>query len=172
MRYAIITLCAALLGFAAFMAIGALRPSATSSLLNSVPSAAELKAMEAQATEACRCARRLKDKDPGREACWSAFEASIKRYDHSESAAACLPLSPSRVCFGESADSCVMREYGGGACTAAEARTLEAVWANAIDFDDEKSYDIAGKRMEEAVQAFIRGEKVKTSPPSGPTCSG
>ena len=172
MRYAIIALCAVLLAFAGFVAIGAMRLSTTEHLLNSVPNPAELKAMEAQATKACRCARKLKDKDPGRDACWSKFKRNVDQFAHSEMAAACLPLSTSVICFGNGVERCITNDFGGGACTAEEARTLEAVWANSIHDDDPKSFELAEKRMNEAVQSFIRGEKVATSAPSGATCSG
>ena len=173
MRYVIIILCGVLLAFAAFVAIDAMSPDERRpSILNSIPNAAELKAMEAQAADACRCARKLEPNDPGRTACWSKFQASISRFPHSEMVAACMPLSPSKVCFGEGVEHCITNDYGGGACTSEEARTLEAVWGTAVRDDDPKSFELADQKMKEAVQAFIRGEKPAVSAPAGATCTG
>lgn len=136
------------------------------------PSNAELRAMEAQAGDACRCARRLKPGDPAREACWSGLQRNIDRFEHSEAMYACAPLAPSDICFGQGEGRCISKEYGGGACTSEEARILEAIFAETIREDVPKSAELANKRMGEAVQSFIRGEKVAVWPSSGPSCSG
>lgn len=144
-----------------------------------VPTRAELTRFQAQAENACRCARLLPEGDGGRQACWQDFERSIARYEHNDSAMPCMPLSSTHVCFGggdlsvsSNSNTCVVRDPGGGACTAEEAQTLDRIWSDAMrNSADPQASQRANARMNAAVQAFIRGERV--SRPRAPAgCSG
>lgn len=131
-----------------------------------LPSSGEMQLMESQAQEACRCERRLPEGHSARDACWAEFNRSIDRFSYSESSSMCIPLSTTLVCFGEGFHNCIVKEHGGGACTAEEARILESIWTRWAG-DDQASWDRAGERMREAVEAFIRGERVAMAGPAG-----
>jgi len=81
----------------------------------------------------------------------------------------CMPISPELVCFDETAavdHRCIVRSYGGDACTAEEARILETIWY------EEEDHPTPGRdRWAEAVQAFIRGDRV-AAPRSSGACTG
>ena len=121
--------------------------------------------LKSRALEACRCARRM-EAGSQREACWAQFEAHVDRYEHSDVDTYCHPISPSSVCFGGGPENCIVREYGSGACTLDEARTLEAIWSRHSG-PDQPSQERAGMLMNEAVQGFIRGDPVPPSRSSG-----
>ena len=79
---------------------------------------AEIRLLEQQSVEACRCARRLPTGSPQRETCWSRFNRDLARYQHSTADTMCMPISPELVCFGGTgaADSrCIVKSYGGEA---------------------------------------------------------
>lgn len=86
-----------------------------------------------------------------------------------------MPLAPTLVCFGNSSghQECIIRDHDGGACTPEEARTLEAIWSDETDSDPNgrEAQNRASARMEAAVQAFIRGERVAVRQSSG-GCAG
>jgi hypothetical protein len=132
---------------------------------------AQISMMEEEAGRACRCARRLPTTSPGRAACWAGFERNVARYEHQESSSMCLPLSTTITCFPDMDGRCLIKDYGGGACSLHEARTLEAIWAREAR-NDQPSWDRAGRHMNEAVQTFIRGESVRVPGHSSGGCSG
>jgi len=64
-----------------------------------------------------------------------------------------------------------MLSWGGSACTAEEARTIEAIWARRAHGDN-VAQNRANREIEQAVQAFIRGDQVRGPGYSGGGCSG
>jgi hypothetical protein len=123
------------------------------------------------ASAACRCARKGGADSAARQ-CWNEFDRMLAPYPHSTAASACIPLSTELVCFedpddpGEPFGRCFVKDRGGVACDAEEARILEALWA-AGGQDEERN-----ARLDKARQAFIRDEKVDVPSGSAEGCSG
>jgi len=149
--------------------IPATAPKATA---GRIPTRAEMDAMETQAGDACRCARRLPAASAARTPCWAEFERSIGRFPHSEASSMCMPLSATVICFGDDMENCIVKDHDGGACTSEEARILESIWEREGGPSlSQASQRRASQLMDEAVQRFIRGEHV-AAPRTSEGCSG
>ena len=131
------------------------------------PTPAQRASLQEEALRGCRCERRFPHGDPRRESCWTRFYRELEPFDYSTASTMCMPTSTEEVCFG---DDCIVKSYGSGACTAEEARIIDSIWAETAG-EDQASWDRAGDRIGEAVQAFIRGERL-TAPASPVGCAG
>jgi hypothetical protein len=128
------------------------------------PTSRQLAALRAQALNACRCARRLPHGDGGRGACWGEFNRAISQFSYSAGGTLCGPMSTEEICFeGE----CVVQSYGGGACSQDEARVLQAI----VDEDFMQNPERFESRMDHAVQAFVRGERIEAPHGAQPGCT-
>lgn len=132
-----------------------------------VPTRAELAEMQARAENACRCSRQPRRAGGRPPSCWQEFDRAVGRFEHSEMVAACVPLSTVAVCFG--GEQCITRDHGGGACTAEEARTIDAIWTQAMreGGGSRQRSERANARVAQAIQSFIRGERVTVPQTSG-----
>ena len=129
-----------------------------SSPARSLPGPAQIVEFEATAQQGCRCARAEADRGGDIAGCWAELDRKIAGYEPSESSALCGRFSPTEICFGESSDElCFTKDYGGGACTAEEAKILQAIYAAAIRGRDETSPH-PDEAADQAVKALIRGD--------------
>ena len=129
------------------------------------PTPAQRDALQREAGNACRCARRLSPGNAGRNACWAAFDRQVSRFRHSEGGTLCGPMSTEEICFDDG--NCIFKTYGDNACSQDEARVLEVI----VDEDFLQNDERFRRRMNEAVQAFIRGERIEAPRRAG-GCAG
>jgi|GEM_PF-3474889 len=129
------------------------------------PTTPQLEAFRRLALNACRCARRLPPGNGGREACWSEFNREISGFSHTVGGTMCAPMSTEEVCFES---GCVVQTYGEGACSEDEARVIQAI----ADEDFTRNPDRYARRLDRAVQAFVRGERVEAPRSARGGCPG
>jgi hypothetical protein len=125
-----------------------------------LPPPAQFAALEAQAAQACRCAR--KAGPDGKEGCWLGFEKAVSRYHPSEAVSMCGTFSEVWACFG---DECIARDYGAGACSPEEAKTLLAAYTNAPPGKGDAAIKDAIRRMD-------AGQSIALAAPAAATACG
>lgn len=129
-----------------------------------VPSAEQVAAFQAQAEQACRCARTRAD-EPGKKACWAGFDRAIAPWPHDEQASPC-EFSLEGVCFGADHTACVTKSWSGpvggeGAiCTAEELQTAEAMFMEAFRrYEKDKTAEPPDEALRRTLAAFAREDR-------------
>lgn len=128
------------------------------------PTPAERQSLQQLAAAACRCERRLPSDAAERPACRAEFERRLAPFAYSTTSTLCGPASTERICFGE---ACITTSWGDGACSVEEGRIMAGIW----DREFSRSPERYARKANEAVQAFIRGERVK-APAGSQGCAG
>jgi hypothetical protein len=149
-------------------------PEAASPAEKASPARVDVAALQLVADAACRCAR----SSPDDKSCWAELEAATAAYRPGESlASACFPISTSVDCFNDDAPDggfCIVtgRLVTGGKtlCSAEEAKTVEAVFADVLERSDD-DYQAATSAAAEAADALARGERLE-APDAPVACSG
>jgi hypothetical protein len=129
-----------------------------------LPTAVEIAAFQAQAEQACRCARARPD-ESGKKDCWAGFERAIAPWPHDDEATMC-EFSLEGICFGDGFNACVTKSWSGPVggngtmCTPEELQTAEAVFMEALLREERgESRDSAYKALERTLAAFARNDK-------------
>jgi hypothetical protein len=123
-----------------------------------------LASLQAEATEACKCARVMSDAK-GMQACWSHFNKRVEKLPRGMKSSACDPVAEQGMCFGNG--DCVVTGFevkgkGGLLCTREEARTAEAIWNAAVRRRaQDKAAEDPDAALARAVDALARGDPVE-----------
>lgn len=161
---------AAAIGIA--LLFGSMRPDAPSR--DDGPGVGEtaLASLQAEATEACKCARVMTNAK-GIDACWTHFNKKVEKLPRGVQSSACSPVAEQGLCFGNG--DCVVTGFevngkGGQLCTRDEARTAEAIWNSAVRRKaQDKAAEDPDAALARAVEALARGDPVER-PSASPGC--
>ena len=130
-----------------------------------VPSAEQVSAFQAQAEQACRCARTRPD-ESGKKDCWAGFERAIAPWPHGDQSTFC-EFSLEGICFGDEPDACVTKSWSGPVggpgtiCTAEEAQTAEAVFMEAFRrYERDKTAESPDQALRRTLAAFARNDRL------------
>ena len=130
-----------------------------------MPVRAEVAAFQAQAEQACRCARTRPD-EQGKKDCWAGFERAIARWPHGEQTSLCQ-FSLNGICFGDDHEVCVTKSWSGPVggegtiCTAQELQTAEAVFTEALTpYEGDKRAEPPDQALRRTLAAFARNDRL------------
>lgn len=129
-----------------------------------LPTVVEIAAFQAQAEQACRCARTRTDESAKKD-CWAGFERAIAPWPHNDLTSMC-EFSLEGICFGDDFDACVTKSWSGpvggqgSICTPEELQTAEAVFLDALRREERgATRDSAYKALERTLEGFARNDK-------------